>query len=50
MSLYYQAAEKFGEWFCGVSAKYAELSGKPVTVKFKEKDIVIDKDFLSKIE
>ena len=50
MSLYFQAAKKFGEWFCGVSTKYAELSGKPVTVKFKEKDLVIDKDFLSKNE
>jgi len=48
MSLYYQAAKKFGEWFCGVSTKYAELSGKPVTVKFKEEDLVIDKDFLSR--
>jgi len=50
MSLYFQAAKKFGEWFCGVSTKYAELSGKPVTVKFKENDLEIDKDFLTKNE
>ena len=41
MKLYYQAANKFGEWFYLISSKHSRLTGKPVVINFKNKDFTI---------
>lgn len=44
MNLYFKAAEKFGEWFYTVGYKLSKLTGKPVAVKFKKRDFIINAD------